>query len=96
MVKRCAWGTCKSDFRYPEHLFRKPEGIQVTFHYFSLEKRHKEQREAWTWACCADRFVCKDSYICSLHFERENGPNEENPDLISATASQKKASYANL
>lgn len=98
MVKRCAWGTCKSDSRYPERLFRKAEGITVTFHRFPSEKKHKERREAWIRACCrADGFVCKkDNYICSLHFIGKNGPTEENPDPIPATASEEKASYANL
>ena len=82
MVKRCAWGTCKSDSRYPERLFIKTEGITVKFHCFPSGKKHKERREAWIQACCrADDFICKkDSYICSLHFVGKNGPTEENPD----------------
>jgi hypothetical protein len=95
MVKRCAWGTCKSDSRYPERLLRKTEGITVKFHRFPSEKKHKERREAWIRACCrADGFTCKkDSYICSLHFIGKNGPTKENPDPIPANASQEKASY---
>ena len=47
MVKGCAWGTCKSDSRYAERLFRKPEGTQITFHHFSSEEKRKERREVW-------------------------------------------------
>ena len=45
MVKRCAWGTCKSDSRYPERLFIKDEGITVRFRSFPSEKKHKEQSQ---------------------------------------------------
>ena len=92
MVKRCAWGTCNSDSRYPERLFRKTKGITVKFHCFPSEKKHKERRQAWIQACCrADGFNCtKDSYISSLHFIGKNGPTAENPHPIPATASEKK------
>ena len=75
--------------------FVKEEGIMVKFHCFPSEKKQKERRKAWINACCrADGFICKkDCYICSLHFIGKNGPTQENPDPIPATASEEKASY---
>lgn len=93
MVKRCAWGTCKSDSRYPERLKRK-DGTTVKFHSFPAVRKHKELREGWIRACSRDDgFICKkDSYICSLHFIGEHGPTKENPNPITATASKEKVS----
>lgn len=93
MVKRCAWGTCNTDSRYPERLIR--DGIPVTFHHFPSEKEFKERRDTWIRACCrADTFVCsKDSYICSLHFVEKTGPTEKYPDPIPATATRDKVCY---
>ena len=90
MVKRCAWGTCNSDSRYPERLINEVVGTTVTFHHFPTEIRDKERRKTWTRACCRkDSFVCtKDSYVCSHHFVDKKGPTEEYPDSISATASR--------
>ena len=65
--------------------------------YFSTSLAKKgNQRNAqdgYVLACRrSDRFVCtKDSYIGSLHFVGENGPTDENPDPISATASRRSA-----
>ena len=88
MVKHCAWGTCNSDSRYPERLINS-NGISVKFYHFPSFKHEKTRREAWTRACCrADNFVCtKHSYICGFHFVGGNGPTDENPDPIPATAS---------
>ncbi|CAB4043638.1 hypothetical protein AC249_AIPGENE23928, partial [Paramuricea clavata] len=90
MVKRCAWGTCNTDSRYPERLIK--DGIPVTFHPFPSERKFKKRRESWIRACCrADGFVCtKDSYVCSLHFVGKKGPTEKYPDPIPATASRDK------
>ena len=79
MVKRCAWGTCNSDSRYPERLVNEVEGTTVTFHPFPTEIRDKERRKTWIRACCRkDGFVCtKDSYVCSLQFVDKKGPTEE-------------------
>ncbi len=90
MVKRCAWGTCKTDSRYPERLIK--DGIAVNFHPFPSEKKFKDRRESWIRACCrADDFVCnKSTYICSLHFVEKEGPTERHPDPIPATASRDK------
>ncbi len=77
MVKRCAWGTCKTDSRYPEPLIK--DGIAVNFHPFPSEKKFKDRRESWIRACCrADDFVCnKSTYICSLHFVEKEGPTQK-------------------
>ncbi len=95
MVKRCAWGTCRSDSRYPERL-RKADGTTVSFHGFPNEKKFKEKREKWIRACCrGDNFICrKDSYICGLHFIGESGPTVENPNPIPATANANKVSLS--
>jgi hypothetical protein len=94
MVKRCAWGTCKSDSRYPERL-KKDNGTSVSFHSFPSEKKSKERRQIWINACCrGDKFVCrKDSYICGFHFIGQNGPTADYPDPIPATADGNKVSY---
>ena len=34
----------------------------------------------------------KDSNVCSLNFVGENGPTEEDPDLISALVSKERVS----
>ena len=94
MVKRCAYGTCKSDSRYPERLENKEEGFVVKFHCFPSEKKQKIRRQAWIRACCrGDGFVCKkDSYICGIHFIGGHGPTDDNPNPIPATASTEKVS----
>ena len=94
-TKHCAWGTCRNDSRYPHLMQKNDKGDEVRFYRFPAGKRWKqsaERRKRWIVACHrGDSFVCgKDSYICSLHFEGMNGPTEENPDLISATASREK------
>ena len=35
MVKRCAWGTCKSDSRYPTRL-QKDDGTSASFYSFPI------------------------------------------------------------
>ena len=94
-TKRCAWGTCRNDSRYPHLMTKNDKGDEVRFYHFPAPKRWKEsaeKRKRWIVACHrGDSFVCgKDSYICSLHFVGMNGPTEENPDPISATASREK------
>ena len=51
MVKRCAWGTSKSDTRYPERL-KKADGTVVSFYSFPNAKKANEKREIWIRACC--------------------------------------------
>lgn len=93
--KRCAYGTCKNDSRYPASWVRNPKGDPVEFFHFPGAKRQKERRERWIKACHrGDSFVCtKDSYICSIHFVGGNGPTDEDPDPISAVASKERVSY---
>ena len=93
MVKRCAWGTCKTDSRYPERLIKG--GNIINFHPFPSEKKFKERRELWIRSCgWADDFKCtKDSYICSLHFVGENGPTDKDPNPVPATASREKVFF---
>ena len=93
MVKRCAWGTCKTDSRYPERLIKG--GKVINFHPFPSEKKFKECRELWIRSCSrSDDFKCtKDSYICSLHFVGENGPTDKDPNPVPATASREKVCY---
>ena len=94
MVKRCAWGTCKSDSRYPERL-KTEDGKIIKFHSFPSAKKFKERREKWIRACCrGDAFKCKkDSYICSLHFLGQQGPTKENPIPFPANANKEKVLY---
>ena len=66
--------------------------IQVSFFHFPGAVRQNKRRQRWITACHRrDSFVCtKDSYICSIHFVRGNGPTKEYPDPISAVASKEK------
>ena len=74
MVKRCAWGTCKTNSRYPERLIK--DGKVINFHLFPSEKKFKERRELWIRSCNrADDFKCtKDS--------RKNGPTDIDPNPV--------------
>ena len=95
-TKRCAWGTCKNDSRYPHLMNKNENGDLYTFIVSLHRKEHKKTTSIqWITSCHrGDRFVCtKDSYICSLHFVGQNGPTVENPDAISAIASKQKVSY---
>ena len=49
MVKRCAWGTCKTDLRYPERLIK--DGKVINFPCFPSEKKFKERGELWIRSC---------------------------------------------
>ena len=93
-TKKCAWGTCKSDSRYPDRLKRGANGSKIFFLHFPGTKYHSAKRERWIRACHrGDGFVCtKDSYICSLHFVGENGPTMDHPDPISAVKSTENVS----
>ena len=95
-TKRCAYGTCKNDSRYPQRWVRNPKGDPVEFFHFPGVVRQNERRQKWIKACHrGDSFVCtKDSYICSVHFVGGNGPTREDPDPISAVASHEKVSLS--
>ena len=97
-TKRCAYGTCKNDSRYPKSWVKNSNGDPVKFFHFPGAVREKERRQRWIKACNRDdSFVCtKDSYIsdiCSLHFVGGNGPTKDDPDPISAVASKERVSY---
>ena len=49
MVKRCAWGTCKTDSRYPERLIKG--GKVINSYPFPSEKKFKQRRELWIRSC---------------------------------------------
>ena len=91
IVKNCAWGTCNSDWRYPERLINS-NGKSVKFYHFPSLEKEKLRRKAWIKPCCwGNNFVCtKHSYICGFHFVCNNGPTDKHPDLIPATASREK------
>ena len=44
MVKRCSWGTCKTDSRYPERL-QTEDGKIISFHSFPSVKKFKEREK---------------------------------------------------
>ena len=90
VTKRCAWGTCKNDSRYPHLMVKNKNGDPVHFYRFPAPKMSPARRLRWIRSCHrGDSFVCsKDSYICSLHFVGQTGPTLENADPISAIASE--------
>ena len=54
-TKRCAFGTCKNDSRYPESWKRNPNGDPMKYFHFPGAVRQNERRQ-------------KSPHICSLHF----------------------------
>ena len=91
MVRRCAWGTCRNDERFPHLWKRSANGDGTFFIRFPSARYEGERRQRWIKACHpGDNFECtKNSYIgCSLHFVDENGSTMENPDPISAVKSR--------
>ena len=93
-TKRCSYGTCKNDSRYPKSWERNPNGDPVKFFHFPVAVSQNERRQKWINACHrGNSFVCtKDSYICSIHFVGGNGPTLEDPDPTSAVASKETVS----
>lgn len=96
-TKRCAYGTCRNDSRYPQSWKRNSNDDPVKFFHFPGAVRQNERRQRWITACHrGDSFVCtKDSYICSIHFVGGNGPTKQYPDPISAVASKEKVMRLN-
>ncbi|XP_065114751.1 uncharacterized protein [Paramisgurnus dabryanus] len=84
MPKRCAYGLCKSDTRYPKSL----DG-GVEFFPFPKPKTQGEKCRTWITQCGrphsqlnVDR-INKNTYVCSKHFV--NGrPTPEDPNPIAA------------
>jgi hypothetical protein len=86
MGKRCAWGTCRNDSRFPHLQIKNKNGDPIKLFRFPAPNDG-----LLLVIVHGDSFVCKkDSYICRLHFVDENGPTPENPDPISAIASKEK------
>lgn len=89
MVKRCSWGTCNTDSRYPERL---TGGIK--FIPFPKPATNIEKCKRWIRLCgrtayqlneevLRDRNKSKHFYVCSKHFI-DGEPSEKVPDPISA------------
>ncbi|XP_066534477.1 uncharacterized protein si:dkey-20i10.7 isoform X2 [Hoplias malabaricus] len=83
MVKRCAWGDCKSDTRYPNRV----EG--VVFYPFPKPKTNFQKCEQWIRLCGRPQHrlnihtISKNTYVCSKHFVN-GGPSDEYPDPLDA------------
>ena len=73
MVKRCQWGLCKSDSRYPERL---SDGVK--FIPFPKPKRNLEKCKRWIRACGRPHTQLNTStvdgnynmYVCSKVWQR--------------------------
>jgi hypothetical protein len=65
MVKRCAYGLCRSDTRYPDRV----EGVK--FHPFPKPKSNLEKCLRWIKACNRPHAqlnvdtIFKTTYVCS-------------------------------
>ncbi|XP_070544938.1 uncharacterized protein [Ptychodera flava] len=86
-VKRCAYPLCRSDSRYQHREYM----TGVSFVRFPKPVTQPEKCDRWIRACCrADDFgrhrITQDTYVCSRHFVGGNGPTEDYPDPIPATA----------
>ncbi|KAK7098308.1 uncharacterized protein [Littorina saxatilis] len=88
--KRCAWGQCKTDDRYPERC------VGVKFIPFVKPGKHLYHLDRclrWIKACNRPAYqlnvntIKSYTYICSKHF-KDGWPSEENPDPLSAIASE--------
>ena len=92
-TKRCAWANVKMTL--DTLLKRNKNNDPVKFYHFPVAVRGAERQRTWIIACHGgDNFVCtKDSYVCGLHIVGSNGPRKENPDPISAMASNEKVKF---
>ncbi|XP_051795782.1 uncharacterized protein LOC110964897 isoform X2 [Acanthochromis polyacanthus] len=87
MPKRCAYGTCKSDTRYPQSL----EG-GVDFFPFPKPKTQEERCRVWIEQCGRphDQLnpskINKNTYVCSKHFV-DGRPTTEFPNPVAALSS---------
>ncbi|KAL1266978.1 hypothetical protein QQF64_002653 [Cirrhinus molitorella] len=84
MPKRCAYGLCKSDTRYPKSL----DGV-VEFFPFPKPKTQGERCRTWIKQCGrphsqlnVDR-INKNTYVCSKHFI-DGRPTPAHPDPLPA------------
>ncbi|XP_060604959.1 uncharacterized protein LOC132757648 [Ruditapes philippinarum] len=87
MVRRCAWGTCNADCRYPDKM------IWVRFITFPNPKTQFEKCLRWIKACARPHEqlnvnrINKNKVVCSTHFMGENGPTDKYPDPLPADGS---------
>ncbi|XP_007235875.3 uncharacterized protein si:dkey-20i10.7 [Astyanax mexicanus] len=83
MVKRCAWGSCKSDTRYPNRV----QG--VVFYPFPKPKTNLQKCQLWIRLCGRPHSrlnmdtITKNTYVCSKHFVN-GAPTDEFPDPLDA------------
>ena len=104
-TKRCSWGLCKSDSRYPDKL---PDGIQfipfpkpgfmkmkMTEKERERETQKTEKSKRWLFLCGREDFKTLDQinsnrYVCTLHFQSLSGPTLQNPDPFSASLTERE------
>ncbi|XP_077989941.1 uncharacterized protein LOC144444401 [Glandiceps talaboti] len=85
MVKRCAWGLCTSDSRYPSRLVGG-----VYFVPFPKPKSNLEKCKRWIVLCgrpahqLSVEKIDHHIYVCSKHFIGGNGPSSEFPHPLPA------------
>uniref|UniRef100_A0A8C6TVD4 THAP-type domain-containing protein n=1 Tax=Neogobius melanostomus TaxID=47308 RepID=A0A8C6TVD4_9GOBI len=89
MVKRCAYGVCKSDTRYPQSV------AGVKFYPFPKPKTKLQDCLQWIKQCGRPYYqlnvskINKHTYVCSKHFV--NGrPTPEYPNPIPAVQAQSR------
>ncbi|KAK7090809.1 uncharacterized protein [Littorina saxatilis] len=92
-VKRCSWGKCNSDARYPEKLHGV---VFIPFVKPGKHNYHLDRCLRWIKACGRPHTQLSVdklkpwTYVCSKHFV-DGKPTEENPDpLPAADGSQPK------
>ncbi|XP_032427997.1 zinc finger protein 8-like isoform X2 [Xiphophorus hellerii] len=94
MVKRCQWGTCNSDTRYPERL----EG-GIHFIPFPKPKRSLDKCKRWIKACGRPHTRLNETmingnyhmFVCTKHFP-EGKPTDRFPDPVSFDPKASKTS----
>ncbi|KAK7117021.1 hypothetical protein R3I94_022537 [Phoxinus phoxinus] len=87
MVKRCSYGSCNTDSRYPERLGN------VQFHPFPKPARNLEKCMKWIGLCgrghqlsldkLSNHSTAKHIYVCSKHFV-DGRPTPAHPDPLPA------------
>ncbi|KAL7861002.1 hypothetical protein AOLI_G00173510 [Acnodon oligacanthus] len=85
MVKRCCWGTCDSNTKYPERL----DG--VFFVPFPKPPKNVEKCKLWIKLCGRPHSllnisnITRDTYVCSKHFV-DGKPTAEHPHPVDASS----------
>jgi hypothetical protein len=86
----CAWGTCKSDPRYPDRLKRNSNGADIIIYIFlGLVTIPQNESAEYVHATEAINLYVRRivMFLYSLHFVGQNGPTEEHLDPVSAITS---------